>query len=119
MSTLPPRPPRAAVAGVRIAYGVLLILVPTEALPTTSDRVGAVVARLLGARFLVQGLAATWVPRLVTARRGALVDGAHATSMLGWAVLDRGHRRAALVNAVIAGLWVLVETETARREQDR
>lgn len=111
---------RAAVVGVRLAYGVLLLAVPDAALPAEAgDRVEGVVARLLGARHLVQGLAAAWAPRLVTSGRSALVDGSHGASMLAWAVLDRRHRRAALVNAATAGLFVAAEVPHLRRRGAR
>jgi hypothetical protein len=107
-----------ALAGVRIGYGVLLLLVPTAALPAVpGDRVGAVVARSLGARHLGQGIGTALAQRWITPRRNALIDGVHAISMVGWAALDRRRRRQALASAVIAGLWVVAEAGTAYRRR--
>lgn len=106
---------RAAVVGVRAAYGVLLLLVPASVLPPGSrDRPGLVVARLLGARHLGQGLAAALAPGLATPERSALVDATHGVSMIGWAALDRRHRRQALLSTASAALFVIAERATAR-----
>ncbi|GAA4788819.1 hypothetical protein GCM10023200_24270 [Actinomycetospora chlora] len=105
---------RAGVVGVRIAYGALLLLVPRTALPTDAeDGVGTVVARVLGARHVAQGLGAAVLPRWVTPARSALVDATHAATMLGWAVLDARRRRQALVNAATACLLAVAEIRVA------
>jgi hypothetical protein len=96
---------RAALVAVRLGYGLLLVLVPATALPTDpGDRAALAVARLLGARHLAQGVIAALAPHLLTPRRGALVDGTHAVSMVGWAALDDRHRRPALLDAASAGV---------------
>lgn len=92
---------------VRVIYGAAMLLVPRPALAALTRPVSArrapdatevVVARVLGLRQLVQAAVARALPRGRTA--GALVDAVHALSMLAWAVLDRGHRSAALSSAV-------------------
>jgi hypothetical protein len=107
---------RPALDGARVAYGALLLLLPTATLRVEpADRVGVGVARLLGARHVAQGLGAALVPRVITGRRRALVDGLHAASMIGWAGLDPRHRRPALLSAASAGVLVVAESLTARR----
>jgi hypothetical protein len=107
-----------AIAAVRVAYGGVLLLAPPAGnamiVRTPPDHIETVVGRVLGARHLVQGLAEWSAPRRV-GRLGLLVDGAHATSMVGWAVLDRRHRRTAVLSAAAAALFTVAELGATRR----
>jgi hypothetical protein len=106
-----------AIAAVRVAYGGVLLVAPPAGnatiVRTPPDHIETVVGRVLGARHLVQGLAESaprWVGRL-----GLLVDSAHMTSMVGWAVLDRRHRRTAMLSAAAAALFTVAELGVTRR----
>jgi hypothetical protein len=64
------------------------------------------VARVLGARHLLQAVATAWaeaagLPPVPVLLAGAAVDATHAASMLGVAVMSRPLRRAALADAVL------------------
>ncbi len=89
-----------------VAHGGALLLRPA-AVAARIDGAGAdgrtvAVVRVLGARHLLQGLAGLAVPGRTSAVVGAAVDGVHAASMVGLAVLDREHRRGAAVSAGVA-----------------
>ncbi len=95
----------AAVA--RSAYGVLLLLVPGAVIRTASGEPAgtapAMVGRILGLRHLVQALA---VDRKVTRDRllaGAVIDAAHALSMVALAAASERHRQPAALDAAMAG----------------
>jgi hypothetical protein len=79
-----------------------MILLATGRLPGHRARR---VARLLGARHLLQATlnAAVPLPEVFTA--GAAVDALHATSMLMLAAVDRSVRKVALMDALIEGLF--------------
>lgn len=83
-----------------VVHGTALLLRPGAA-----SRGTAAVVRVLGARHVLQGLAgfAGWVPPTLD----AAVDGVHAASMVGLALLDREHRRGAAASAVIALTFAL------------
>ena len=67
-------------------------------------------ARVLGARHLLQAMATAWaeaagLPVVPVLLAGAAVDATHAASMLGFAAVSRPLRRAALADAALeAGL---------------
>lgn len=109
------RPP--AVAVVRGLVGAVLLVRPTVPLAVPSgpaDRSARVVARLLGARHLVQAVVETTTPQLLTPGRSAFVDVTHAASMLGWALLDRPHRPTAMLNAGTAAAFAAAEVARSR-----
>jgi hypothetical protein len=93
----------------RASYGVALVMVPGPAIMLVTGRLpgrrARRVARLLGARHLVQAAlnAAAPFPGMFTA--GAAVDALHATSMLMLATVGRSAHEAALMDAVIEGLF--------------
>lgn len=66
-----------------------------------SGRAVAVV-RVLGARHVLQGLAGLAAPRFASPAYGAALDGLHAASMAGLALLDRDRRWGASVGAAVA-----------------
>ncbi|MDN5914505.1 MAG: hypothetical protein L0I76_05260 [Pseudonocardia sp.] len=57
--------------------------------------------RLLGLRHLGQAAGALVAPDVLTPRRGAVIDGLHAVTMLAL-LADRRYRRAAALNIVVA-----------------
>ena len=90
----------------RAAYGLSLLLAPGALIQVASGhtmgQAPKLVGRILGARHLVQALV---VGRMGTRNWllvGTAVDVAHALSMIWFAVLDRGYRRPATLDAVLA-----------------
>ncbi|GAA1795802.1 hypothetical protein GCM10009795_046570 [Nocardioides hankookensis] len=98
--------------GARLVLGCVLVIAPHRLLglvgaEDADERTTREVARVLGARYLLQGV--TGRP---TGRAAAAVEAAHAASMLPLAVRSPRHRGAALVSAGVAaalGLADLVE----------
>ena len=90
----------------RAAYGLSLLLAPGGlmriASGRTMGRAPKVVGRILGARHLVQA----FVMRRAGTRNwllaGTAIDAAHALSMIWLATLDRGYRRPAALDALLA-----------------
>jgi hypothetical protein len=86
----------------RLAYGSTLLVAPHVLLRQGVDGRVRAVARILGARQLLQ---AVLVPPDSSPRRvclGALVDGSHAATMAACAVISPKHRRLAGRNALTA-----------------
>ena len=72
------------------------------------------VARVLGARLVVQDAALLAAPTRGGAIAAATVDGVHALSMLPW--LGRApYRRAAVISGAVAGVGALAAGALARR----
>ena len=69
------------------------------------DRLAVAVTRALGVRHLAQVSACLAFPGRRVWLGGAAVDGLHALSMLGLAVVDRRRRVSALADAVVAAGW--------------
>lgn len=108
----------SVLAAVRAGHG--LVLLTASALPVTSaDRVVRTLAGVLGARHLAQGVTELLAPRRMTSPRSAFVDGSHAASMLGWALVDPRHRRVALLSASIASLFAVAELRLRSRAPRR
>jgi hypothetical protein len=86
-------------------FGAALLLRPRAVLSAVGadpDLPGLIpAARILGARHLVQGVILAVAPARV-ARWSASIDGLHAASMYGLAVVAPDYRRAALVSAGVA-----------------
>lgn len=105
------------VHAAHVVHGAALVLRPAAVAGRVGnagrDRTVAVV-RVLGARHLAQGAAGLVAARRTATRLGAGIDGLHATSMVGLAVVDRGHRRAATVSAVVALGFALAGSWAAR-----
>ncbi len=113
------RPPGAALTGraavvvntVRAGYGLVQLVHPTwidrPLLGHPVDARAAGVARVLGARHLGQALATGRSPSRPVLALGAEVDLLHAASMIALGVMDRARRRAAFVDALLAGSFAL------------
>lgn len=107
--------PRVLTA-VRLAYGAALLVEPAEllsALGLRSDGRARTFARLLGGRHLVEALLVTRSGSAAS-MAGAAVDGGHAVTAAAWAVGDRRHRRALVLNAACASV-LAGEAIAARR----
>jgi len=115
MTTQTPRVTAAASAKgralnmTRASYGVALVLAPGPAILLATGRLpghrARRVARLLGARHLVQAALNAAVPFPAVFTAGAAVDAVHAASMLMLAAVDRSVHKAALTDALIEGLF--------------
>ncbi|WP_331559918.1 hypothetical protein [Actinomycetospora sp.] len=107
------------VHAAHVVHGGVLLLRPA----TVAARVGrgaaggreVAVVRVLGARHVVQGIAGLAGPGRGWPVLGATVDGLHAASMAGVAVLDREHRRAATASALVALAFAVVGGWAGRR----
>ena len=108
---------------IRTAVGILHLLFPGALAPLLLGRGLSAgerrVVRALGIRQLAQAVASGRVPSPAMIGLGTEVDVVHAASLLGLAVLDRRHRRIAIVGASIAGLFAFggaVGTRTSPSE---
>jgi hypothetical protein len=106
---------------VRGAYGAALLLAPARvlraAVDAPLDRAALRVARVLGARHLVQAAVLATHPRPSWRLAGAAVDAAHGASMLAvarWSP-QPGHRRLAGHSARTAGGFAAAECVTGLR----
>jgi len=114
-----PTSPRAVAALelIRGGYGALQLALPglvaDRLLAHRFDPRGRRVARVLGARQLVQALG-FGRPSYPVLAVGVEVDLLHAASMLGLGLVDRRRRRVALADAVIAGSFALAGIAAAR-----
>jgi hypothetical protein len=107
--------PAATAAGqallppVRAAYGVMLVAVPGVVIHLATGRPPGRrecrIARLLGARHLVQAAVSVFAPIPDVLAAGAGVDALHTASMLTLAVADRRARRLALIDALAESLF--------------
>jgi hypothetical protein len=94
--------------GIRVAWGVVLVAAPRPLLRAVAgrddpgDRIAVVVLRVLGARHLAQAALEGLGPQPVLRYLGTAVDGLHALTALGLAVLDPRWRRAALTDSAVA-----------------
>lgn len=104
---------------VRAGYGTALLLAPDALLrPATgrpADARARGVARVLGARHLVQAAAVGVRPTPAVVALGAEVDVAHAASMLGLAALVRSRRRTGLLDGAVAAAFAAGGVVSARR----
>lgn len=103
---------------VRGGYGAVQLarprLVADRLLAAPLDRRGRGVARVLGARQVVQALASGRSPSYPVLALGVEVDLLHAASMLAVALADRRRRRPALTDALIAGSFAFGGALAAR-----
>jgi len=106
------------VQALRAAYGIVLLTRPeaiaTPVLGRHLDRTGLLVARILGARHLVQATAYGVMPTPPSPVLGLGVDAAHASSMVVVACGARRHRRAALTSAAISSGLALADALASR-----
>jgi hypothetical protein len=113
-----PAPSRLTqVAALRGAWGVLLLALPARVLglvPGARATPGTcAVARVLGARHLVQASAALAGSQM--ARRAWWVDALHALSMLGLSAARPASRRLTATDAVLAAGWAAATRAAARQ----
>ncbi|WP_298989017.1 hypothetical protein [uncultured Pseudokineococcus sp.] len=94
---------------LRAAWGATCLLAPDAVQRAMSghdpDVRGRRVLRVLGARHLVQAAGGRVLPPRLAVGGGAAVDGIHSATALALGLLDVRRRRAALVDAVVAGAW--------------
>ena len=97
---------------LRGAWGTALLLAPEQVLAHVHhlriDRAGVRVARVLGARQLGQAVLSGVDPSPEVLAMGVWVDGVHAATAVGLAVVDRQRARAGLTDAVIAGAYAVL-----------
>jgi hypothetical protein len=118
-----PRPPAAArgpalLPSIRACYGVALVAAPGAVIRLAtgqpSGRRERGVARLLGARHVVQAAITALAPVPGVLAAGAGVDAVHTTSMITLAAADRRVRRAALTDALAESLFAAAGFLSAR-----
>jgi hypothetical protein len=104
--------PRRSFRGVEISrgiWGLALLTRPEQVLRHVHrvqvDRPSIVVARILGARHLVQAVLSGVRPSPEVLAMGVWVDAAHAASAVGLAVVDRDRASAGLIDTVAATGW--------------
>lgn len=97
--------PVTPLIAMRVAWGGVLVVFPGAldrvAGSRSSDSSWRVVARLLGARHLAEALLELRGTRERN-QLAAMVDSLHALSVTAYVALDRRHRRAALLDALMA-----------------
>lgn len=90
------------VSALRLAYGTLLLFLGPRLLAPALER-GAhdsspTVVRVLGARHVVQAVVCAVWPTRAVGRVSVALDGLHAATDVGCALLDRPYRRAASID---------------------
>jgi hypothetical protein len=94
---------------IRAGWGTAMLAAPRSLLAhvhgVQADRTDVAVARVLGARQLVQGVLSGLAPSPEVLAAGVWVDVAHATSMAALPLLDRSRARVAATDAAIASLF--------------
>ncbi|MGH3842965.1 MAG: hypothetical protein ACRDS0_16185 [Pseudonocardiaceae bacterium] len=110
-------------SALRTGYGAVLVLAPDPVIRLStghrSDRPTRAVARVLGARQVVQGLLCAGAPGRAVLALGVEADLVHAVSMVGLAAVDRARRRAGLVDALCAGSFAVAGLVLACRRFPR
>jgi hypothetical protein len=107
----PPNTVAYELRALRMVYGASLLLAPSPALqrvaPAPVDRTALAVARVLGARHLIQAAALGRHPARARLLAGTGIDVSHAASMAVVARCSRrpAHRRLAAGNARTAALF--------------
>lgn len=94
---------------LRAGWGAGLLAAPETVLERVHglrvDRKAVVVARILGARHLIQAGLSGASPSPERLAGGVWVDTVHALTALGLAAIDRDRARAGVTDGVIAGVW--------------
>lgn len=94
---------------IRTGWGIALLVAPRTVLTQVPGvRVGRkalVVARILGARHLVQASLSGINPTPEILAAGVWVDTVHSLTALGLAVADHSRARAGVTDSVVAALW--------------
>jgi hypothetical protein len=108
--------PRLIGAG-SLLIGVTLLAAPGRTCDFVTDTGARPTGwtRLLGARYLAQGVAQLGWPQSAVLRASAAVDGLHALSMFGLAAASPAYRRLATVSAVAATVGMAANALTARQ----
>jgi hypothetical protein len=109
-------------AFLRTGVGGVLTVFPDRVASVAEGRPAGAIARrftrVVGVRHLTQAMLIFLAPELLTPSRGAVIDGLHGASTMLLAAASPGHRRAALINTVVAaafcGLGVLQGHEQRR-----
>ncbi len=105
----------------RAAYGLVSLLAPERVAAGELRRAPGPgtkqVARVLGARHVIQALAVLSTGNATAHRVGAVVDGLHGLSMVPWAVLTRTDRRYYVTSAVVATSLAVLEWRVSFRER--
>jgi hypothetical protein len=91
--------------GARALDGVTLALLAAR-MEAGGDRVGAVAARVLAGRQLLQAAVLSRDPSSAALRAGMAVDGLHLLSMLALAALDGRRRGQALASASMEAMLI-------------
>ncbi|WP_422746377.1 hypothetical protein ACN27E_02135 [Mycobacterium sp. WMMD1722] len=115
---------------VRAGWGAALVTAPVAVLHTVAgddqpDRWAINVARILGARHLLQALLSGRRPSPEVLAAGVWVDGVHALTALLLALADRRRARLGLADAAFATVWGgagwhdLIGTSAARVQHQR
>lgn len=108
----------ARLTHVRLGMGALHLLFPGFGARLLTGRPfgrrARAVVRTLGARQLIQALVTVREPTADVLGLGAAVDTAHAATMVLLGVFDRGDRRAAFANAVIAAALAVIGVLASR-----
>lgn len=94
---------------LRAGWAVALLICPDRVLGTVQnldvDTKSRAVARILGARHLVQAVSSGVKPSAEVLAMGVWVDVVHAFTALGLALVDRNRARAGVTDAAAAALW--------------
>jgi hypothetical protein len=102
----------------RALYGTLLLVAAedlTRRLTGRDSRVAAAVARVLGARHLLQALTLDRTRSRGLLALGVAIDLLHGLSMLALATVSPSYRRATLLDATASGGWVASGWQAIRR----
>ena len=108
--------------GLRIGWGAALIAAPRPLLrglarvDDPADRVAVAVLRVLGARHVAQAVVEALWPQPVVRYLGTAVDGLHALTAVGLAVLNPRWRRGALTDTAIAASFAATTAISTTRE---
>lgn len=108
MIRFPPPLPTTIVL-LRTGLGAALVAFPDRIANAAEGRPAGVIAhrftRVVGVRHLTQAVLTTTAPGLLTPSRGAVIDGLHAATTVLVAVASPRHRRAAVINTVLAATF--------------
>ncbi|MFL5798109.1 MAG: hypothetical protein ACJ77A_09270 [Actinomycetota bacterium] len=95
----------------RLAYGTALLASPDRIVRAfggdPADEATTMVARVLGARHVLQGVVTGSHPGPIRRYGGAVVDALHALSMFTLASMDPGRARPALVDGSVAATFCI------------
>ena len=94
---------------MRAGWGAVLLVAPGRVLTSVRmvrvDRKSLIVARILGARHIVQATLSGINPSPEMLAAGVWVDTVHSMTALGLAVVDRRRIQGGVADAIVAALW--------------